>query len=69
MMGRCNLVRLPPVSFNNDLPPDYENCKKHLPTLLIFIPSLHDFQPSVHNTKPETSGDFTRTVIYELTRV
>ena len=50
--------------------PDYEICKEHLPTNLIFTPSIHDFQPSIHKQKkPETSGDFTRPVLYGLTRV
>ena len=40
----------PPIAFNND-PPDYENCKEHLPTHLIFTPSLHYFQPSMHKHK------------------
>ena len=59
---------LPSIALNND-PTDYENCKEHLPTHLIFTPLLHDFQPQHSNTKPDTSGDFTRPILYELTRV
>ena len=28
-------------------PPDYKNCKEHLPTQLTLTPLLHDFQPSI----------------------
>ena len=58
---------LPPIAFNNELTPDYENCKENLLAHIIFIPSLRAFQPSI-NTKPETTGDFTRPVLYELRR-
>ena len=42
---------LPSIAFDNDPPPDYENCKEHVLTHLIFTPSLHDSQPSIHKHK------------------
>ena len=51
------------------LPPDYENCKENLSTHLISTTHFMSFNHQYMNTKPETSGNFTRPILSELTRV
>ena len=50
-------------------PSGYENCKEHLPTLLIFTPSLYDFQPSIQKRKTWNQQKFYKTSTLRIDKV